>query len=137
MGRFIPHTYKQLCKMYLRWDRSYIREEIIFAGLVWKRPPGTRLIAIWDKTITNLRFPIGYASLILLVYLTYQDPTTMLRLFFAMGLISFFNMLYYLHSEHSWDFVYGILYAYFSFFSLFWIFPYAAATLRSRSWMTR
>ncbi len=133
----VPRTYKQLCRMYLRWDRSYIREEIIFAGIVWKRPLGIRLIAIWDKIITNLRFPIGYASLILLVFLTWQDPTTILRLLYAMGIISFFNMLYYLHSEHSWDFVYGIFYAYFSFFSLFWIFPYAAATLRSRSWMTR
>ena len=133
----VPWTYGQLCRMYLRWDRSYIREEIIFAGLVWKRPLGIRLIAIWDKTITNLRFPIGYASLILLVFLTWQDPTTILRLMFAMGLISFFNMLYYLHSEHSWDFVYGILYSYFSFFTLFWLFPYAAMTLKSRSWMTR
>jgi len=133
----VPWTYRQLCKMYLRWDRSYIREEINFARIVWKRPLGSRIIAIWDKTITNLRFPIGYASLILLVYFTYQDPTTILRLLYAMGCISFFNMLYYLHSEHSWDFVFGILYAYFSFFTLFWLFPYAAMTLRSRSWMTR
>jgi len=133
----VPWTYKQLCKMYLRWDRSYIREEIIFAKIVWKRPLVYRIIAIWDKTITNLRFPVGYASLVLLVYFTYQDPTTILRLLYAMGCISFFNMLYYLHSEHSWDFVFGIVYAYFSFFTLFWLFPYAAMTLRSRSWMTR
>ncbi|MGV8058146.1 MAG: glycosyltransferase [Smithellaceae bacterium] len=133
----VPWTYEKLCKMYLRWDRSYIREEIIFAGIVWKRPLGARIIAIWDKIVTNLRFPIAYASLVMLVILTYNDPMTIVRLMFAMGLISFFNMLYYLHSEHSWDFVYGIIYAYFSFFSLFWLFPYAAMTLRSRSWMTR
>jgi hyaluronan synthase len=133
----VPWTYAKLCKMYLRWDRSYIREEIIFAGIVWKRPAGVRLIAIWDKIVTNLRFPVAYASLAMLIILTYKDPMTIVRLMFAMGLISFFNMLYYLHSEHSWDFVYGILYSYFSFFSLFWLFPYAAATLRARSWMTR
>jgi hyaluronan synthase len=133
----VPWTYEKLCKMYLRWDRSYIREEIIFAGVVWKRPPGARIIAIWDKIVTNMRFPVAYASLIMLIVLTYNDPMTIVRLLYAMGLISFFNMLYYLHSEHSWDFVYGIIYAYFSFFSLFWLFPYAALTLRSRSWMTR
>jgi hyaluronan synthase len=132
-----PLTYEKLCKMYLRWNRSYIREEIIFVGIVWKRPLGARLIAIWDKVITNLRFPVSYASLILLVVLTFKDPMTIIRVMFAMGLISFFNMFYYLHSEHSWDFVYGIIYVYFSFFSLFWLFPYAALTLRSRSWMTR
>lgn len=133
----VPQTYAKLCKMYLRWDRSYIREEMIFARIVWKRPPVARIIAIWDKIITNLRFPVGYASLVMLIILTFNDPMTIVRLLFAMGLISFFNMLYYLHSEHSWDFVYGILYAYFSFFSLFWIFPFAAMTVRSRSWMTR
>lgn len=133
----VPWTYEKLCKMYLRWNRSYVREEIIFARIVWKRPPGARIIAVWDKIITNLRFPVAYTSLVMLVILTYQDPMTIVRLLFAMGLISFFNMLYYLHSEHSWDFVYGILYAYFSFFFLLWVFPYAALTLRSRSWMTR
>jgi hyaluronan synthase len=30
-----------------------------------------------------------------------------------------------------------VLYAYFSFVALFWIFPYAVLTVRSRSWMTR
>jgi len=133
----VPATYDKLCKMYLRWDRSYIREEVIFSKIVWRRPLGIRLIAVWDKIVTNLRYPIGYMSLVLLVTLIYRDPTTIVRLLFAMGMMSFFNMLYYLHSERSWDFVYGILYVYFSFFSLFWIFPYAAMTLRSRSWLTR
>jgi hyaluronan synthase len=133
----VPWTYEKLYKMYLRWNRSYIREEIIFARIVWKRPMVSRIIALWDKTFTNLRYPVSYVSFIMLLILTYNDPMTIIRLMFAMGVISFFHMLYYLHSEHSWDFVYGILYVYFSFFSLFWVFPYAAMTLRSRSWMTR
>lgn len=133
----VPWTYEKLYKMYLRWDRSYIREEIVFARIVWKRPLGVCLIALWDKIVTNLRYPVGYASLAMLLILSVNDPMTLFRLLFAMGMMSFFNMLYYLHSERSWDFVYGILYAYFSFFTLFWVFPYAAATIRSRSWMTR
>jgi len=133
----VPWTYEKLYKMFLRWDRSYIREEIVFARIVWKRPLGICIIALWDKIMTNLRYPVGYASLVLLIVLSLSDPLTIFRLLFAMGLISFFNMLYYLHSEHSWEFVYGILYAYFSFFALIWVFPYAAMTIRSRSWMTR
>ena len=133
----VPWTYEKLYKMYLRWDRSYIREEIFFARIVWKRPLGVCIVALLDKIVTNLRYPVGYASLAMLIILSFNDPLTIFRLLFAMGLVSFFNMLYYLHSEHSWDFVYGILYAYFSFFALFWVFPYAAATIRSRSWMTR
>ncbi|MCG6538453.1 MAG: glycosyltransferase family 2 protein, partial [Syntrophales bacterium LBB04] len=133
----VPRTYQKLCRMYLRWDRSYVREEIRFARIVWKRPFGACLIAFFDKVITNLRFPVAYTSLVLLVMHSVKDPTTIIRLVFAIGLVSSVNMLYYLHSERSWDFLYGIFYAFFSFFTLFWIFPYAAATVRSRAWMTR
>jgi hyaluronan synthase len=133
----VPWTYQKLCRMYLRWDRSYVREEIRFARIVWKRPLKCCLIAFFDKVVTNLRFPVGYASLILLVIHSMRDPASIIRLLFAIGLVSSVNMLYYLHSERSWDFVYGIFYSFFSFFTLFWIFPYAAATVRSRAWMTR
>jgi len=76
-------------------------------------------------------------SLILLLILSLHDPVTIMRFLFAMGLMSFMNMFYYLHQEKSWDFLYGIFYAYFSFFTLLWIFPYAVLTVRSKSWMTR
>ncbi len=133
----VPWTYKKLCKMYLRWDRSYVREEIRFARIIWKRPPKALAIAFLDKFVTNLRYPIGYVSLVMLVILSVHDPMTSIRFLFAMGLMSFLNMFYYLLREPSWDFLFGICYAYFSFFTLIWIFPYAVLTVRSRSWMTR
>ena len=132
-----PESYSKLCRMYLRWDRSYIREEIRFARIVSSRPPVPRLIAVADMIVTNLRYPVGYLTLGLLAVCSFDDPTTILRVLCAIGIMSMLNMLYYLRSERSWDFLFGVLYGYFSFFALFWIFPYAAVTLRSRSWMTR
>jgi hyaluronan synthase len=133
----VPRTYAKLCKMYLRWDRSYIKEEIRFAGILWKRPPVSRLISLVDALITNLRYPVGYLILLLLAVLIVNHPATIVRLFFAIGLMSLLNVMYFFRSERSWDFIYGVLYAYFSFFALFWVFPYAVFTVRSRSWMTR
>lgn len=134
----VPVNYTKLCKMYLRWDRSYIREEIRFAGgIVWKRPPIPRLIAALDSLITNLRYPVGLAVLPMLVLFSIEDPMSFLRVMAVIGAMAGLNMLYYLRSELSWDFLFGIFYAYFSFFTLFWVFPYAAATLRARSWLTR
>ncbi|MEJ2684953.1 MAG: glycosyltransferase [Candidatus Sulfobium sp.] len=133
----VPRTYSKLTKMFLRWDRSYVREELRLARIAWRRKPGARLITLWDLAIKNMRYPIGYATLALLVMLSVSDPTTILRLLFAIGLMALFNMFYYLRSERSWDFLYGMLYAYFSFFALFWVFPWAVLTVRSRSWMTR
>jgi hyaluronan synthase len=132
-----PETYSKLCKMFLRWDRSYIREEIRFQSIVWKRPLGARCIALCERLITNFRYPVNYAALFLLAYLVFGKPVIFLRLMAVIGVMSFFNMLYYLRSERSMDFLYGVLYSYFAFFALFWIFPYAFLTLRARSWLTR
>jgi hyaluronan synthase len=133
----VPWTYEKLCKMYLRWDRSYIRETVHLFKILWKRPLKSCIIPFIDVLITNLRYPVGYLNLALFVVLSIYHPATMLRLFCAIGLFSMLNMLYYLRSERSWDFLYGIIYAYFSFLALFWVFPYALFTVRSRSWMTR
>jgi hyaluronan synthase len=133
----VPWTYQKLCKMYLRWDRSYIRETIRFARIVWKRPFWPRLISLVDLLITNIRYPVGWTSLVLLATLSIKDPITILRLFCVIGLFSLLNMFYYLYTERSWLFLYGILYAYFSFLALFWVFPYALFTVRARNWGTR
>jgi hyaluronan synthase len=133
----VPETYSKLCKMYLRWDRSYIREEIRFARIVWTRPWRWRLIAVVDTVVTNLRFPVIYASMALLVVGVAEDPETLLRILFVIGLMASLYTLYYLRSQRSLDFVYGIAYSYFAFFALTWIFPYALLTARTRGWLTR
>ena len=133
----VPWTYQKLYKMYLRWDRSYVRESIRFSRILWKRPLWPRLISLMDLLITNIRYPVTWVSLVLLVTLSISDPTTILRLFCVIGFFSSLNMIYYLYTERSWLFLYGVLYAYFSFFTLFWIFPYALVTLRARTWGTR
>lgn len=55
----------------------------------------------------------------------------------AIGLSAAMNTLYYLKAERSWNFVYGIVYTYYYFFTMFWILPYAALTVRTKSWLTR
>jgi len=123
--------------MFIRWDRSYIREEFRFARVVWKRPPLWRALALYECSISNLRFPIAYLSISLWAMNAIRDPASMGRMLLAIMIVSTLYVLYYLRSERSWDFAYGILYAYFSFFALTWIFPYAALTLRARGWLTR
>lgn len=134
----VPTRYKQLCKMFLRWDRSYVREEFRFLRrVVWRRPWPARLVALLDTAVSNLRYPIGWAVLVLLAVLLPGHPDLLLRFSAAILLMSALNMLYYLRGERSWDFVYGIGYAYFSAFALFWIFPYALLTARVQGWLTR
>ena len=133
----VPENYTKMCKMFLRWDRSYVREEINFMRIVWKRPLVPRIISVWERITSNLRYPVNYFSLILLGSLAYTRPGMIPRLLLAIGVVSLFNMIYYLRSERSKDFVYGVLYGYFSFFLMFWIFPYAVLTVRAKGWLTR
>ncbi len=133
----VPDTYHKLCKMFLRWDRSYIREEIRLWKIMWKLPFPSLILTMLETTITNLRYPVAYASLFLMVYMSLQDPWTIVRLLLSIGLVSLFYTLYFLHSERSREFLFGIIYAYFYFLSLLWIFPYALVTVRNRRWLTR
>ncbi len=133
----VPDTYIKLCKMYLRWDRSYVREEIRFARIVWKRPLVPMLLAVIEKLITNLRFPVAWTATVMLVLIAVSEPMTVVRVLLAIGIGAGFYMLYYVYAERSMRFMHGIAYAYFAFFALWWIFPYAILTVRSRSWMTR
>ncbi|MDP3091678.1 MAG: glycosyltransferase [Nitrospira sp.] len=132
-----PETYRKLCRMFLRWDRSYIREEIRLWKIMWTLPFPAMALTLIETTVTNLRYPVAYSSLGLMLYLSVQDPLTVVRLLISIGIVSIFYSLYFLHSERSREFFYGVLYAYFHFVSLLWIFPYALATVRNRSWMTR
>ncbi len=133
----VPTTYSKLCKMFIRWNRSYVREEIRFLGIVWKRPLASRLFALADRVITNVRYPVYYSSLAMLFTLVAYEPTLLIRFLTVVGITAFFNTIYYLRTEKSPDFFYGVLYSYYSLVGLTWIFPYAFMTVRARSWLTR
>lgn len=133
----VPTGYGSMCKMFLRWDRSYVREEIRFMKIVWKRPPLSASLALWDRFVTNLRYPVSYASLVLLAALSWEHPYMLARFLLAVGIVAVFYSLYFLRSERSLEFLFAVIFGYFSFFTMFWIFPYAVVTVRARSWLTR
>lgn len=133
----VPVTYHKLSRMYLRWDRSYVREDIRLAGIVWRRPPYVIPLVLLDKLITNLRFPVGYAVIGLFLFLVPDHPFMLLRFGLVIGLVAGFYSLFYLRNERSWDALYGVIYAYYSFIALSWIFPWAVITVRAKAWLTR
>jgi hyaluronan synthase len=133
----VPTRYRQLCKMFLRWNRSFIREEARLVLVLPHRPLLPRLMAIFDCTVTNLRYPVMGLAMGLLALAIAYHPLTLARLLVSMGLISGLYSLYYLRSERSMNFIYGIVFEYFSFFLMFWIFPWAFLTVRVRGWLTR
>ncbi|MDD3582007.1 MAG: glycosyltransferase family 2 protein [Desulfobacca sp.] len=113
----VPETYRGLCKMFLRWDRSNFRESYVQMQYIFTRYRDQhRLLPILDFLVRGLNFPIRYLFLPLLVASFVMYPIILLKFFTAMGVITLVLTTYYIQQERDLDFVYGILYSYYAFF---------------------
>lgn len=134
----VPSRFVEMSKMYLRWTRSYIRESIIFGRFMFTRyREKHRLLPIFDFFFLNFLHPFHIFSLGIITYSFFINPLFILRHLAIIVIVSFFLSLYYLRSDRSLSFLYGIPYALITAFCLWWIVPYSALTLRNRSWLTR
>jgi hyaluronan synthase len=134
----VPTNYNKLSKMYLRWERSNIRESIILSTFILRKyRKKHRVLPFINFVIVNLRYPFQYYAMVFLFINLVMYPANIFRYLSLVGVISLVYMVYYIRAEKNSDFIYGVLYSYFSIFTLQWIFPYAIATLKSKSWMTR
>ncbi|MBN1271837.1 MAG: glycosyltransferase [Candidatus Aminicenantes bacterium] len=134
----VPKTFNRMNKMYLRWTRSYIRESVLFARFMFSDYRGkNKWLPIFDFFFLNILHPFHLFSLVLIIYSFAVNPIFILRHIAFLVIAAFFLSLYYLRAEKSLNFLYGIPYALITAFCLWWIVPYAALTMRNRSWMTR
>lgn len=137
----VPDTISQLCRMYLRWERSLVCEEIRLISILRNRPLKFRLITIFDLIMTDLQYLINYGTLISLAVIAPQEPVIFARLLLAVLVAAVVNLLYFLYLDRTWrgvwEGLYGILYDFFAFLCLWWILPYAILTMRDQRWGTR
>jgi len=135
----VPERYKGLYKMFIRWGRSNVRENLMMSKFVFKNfreesKVGARLLFINQFLSIALTYPF----LLLMVFLIVSYPV----LFFSSTLFSilimssfpvFFYAKRYSIKEAFYAYSYSLLYT----FGLFWITPYAIATASKRGWLTR
>ena len=134
----VPTTYKQLSRMFLRWDRSYIVEGFSFARFMFTRyREKHRLLPILTFFVANLRFVVVTAAIMELPRLFDTSLNTLGRTAVALALGAIFTAAYYLRFERSFRWLYGVMYAIFSVLALQWILPWALVTVRDERWGTR
>ncbi|KAF2506751.1 glycosyltransferase family 2 protein [Flavobacterium zhairuonense] len=135
----VPEEYKGLYKMFIRWGRSNVRENIMMAQYVFKdfrneSKFGARLLFLNQ----SLKIIMSYPFLLFMLFFIAVHPV----LFFSSTLLSImivstFSVLFYAKrysfSDAFWAYSYSIFYT----FSLFWITPYAIATANKKGWLTR
>ena len=135
----VPESYKGLYKMFIRWARSNVRENIEMSKYVFTKfrdgaKSGARLLFISQ----SLRILMSYPFLLFMLYFVITHPVLFLTsTLFGILLISSFPMFFYARrydfKQSVWVYSYSILYT----FALFWITPYAIATASKRGWLTR
>lgn len=135
----VPEKYKGLYKMFIRWGRSNVRENLVMAKFVFtnfknESKVGTRLL------FTNqfLTIVMTYPFLLFMLYFIVMHPllflsSTLLGILIFASFPVFFYAKKYSVSESLWAYAYSVLYT----FGLFWISPYAIATAGRSGWLTR
>ncbi len=135
----VPEKYTGLYKMFIRWGRSNVRENLAMARYVFTNfregsKTGTRVLFVNQI----LKLLMSYPFILFMLFFIFTNPL----LFISSTLLSIliwssFPVLFYAKryklSESFWAYSYSILYT----FGLFWITPYAIATASRRGWLTR
>ncbi len=135
----VPEEYLGLYKMFIRWGRSNVRENLemskyVFTNFRDATKLGTRLLFISQF----LKLLMSYPLLIFMLFFVLVHPLLFLgSTLVSILILSTFTFVFYtnIHKSYQgfWAYTYSILYT----FGLFWITPYAIATANRSGWLTR
>lgn len=135
----VPERYKNLSKMFIRWERSNIRENIAMSRFAFSdfrkgSKGGTRILLLnqWLKMV------MAYPGVLLMLFLVITYPvlffsSTLLSILIFSSIQAVFYAKKHSATEALWAYSYSIFYA----FTMFWITPYAIATAGRSGWLTR
>ena len=135
----VPEQYIGLYKMFIRWGRSNVRENLEIAKYVFtnfraKGKTGTRILFISQFVKIIMSYPL----LISMLFFVLVHPLLFLgSTLVTIMVVSSFSVLFftsqYKTTQGFWAYTYSIVFT----FALFWITPYAIATANRRGWLTR
>lgn len=135
----VPEHYTGLYKMFIRWGRSNVRENIQMSKYVFTNfrdgsKIGSRLLFFSQAT----KIIMSYPFMLFMFFFIITHPLLFLSsTLLSILVLSTFPVLFYAKrysmGEAFWAYSYSILFT----FGLFWITPYAIATANKRGWLTR
>lgn len=134
----VPVTYKQMARMYQRWERGNVRENLTYASFCWK-PFRKRywLHANIDFALNSAEMVFPYLLIAGSLVYGILNPFFALKYLAMIVIFSSVMQAYYLMREKDSDAIYGVLYSLFWFTCLWWVVPYSILTANNGSWMTR
>lgn len=135
----IPVKYNNLYKMFIRWERSNVRENIMMSKFAFSNfregaKYGTRILLMMQWVKVLLALPL------LAMFVLFVSAYPILFITSSLTGILIFSSIQMLFYAKNYNFAEGFLayvYSMFYMFSLFWITPYAILTAGKGGWLTR
>jgi hyaluronan synthase len=135
----VPTAYGTLCKMFLRWARSNIRESLVMAGFIFGRfrtAPALGMRLNFLLGCLNLTVP-RFLQLGLLACLLTWPGIFLVQVSAGTAISALVPAVFYGLRRRSSDAVWALAYNLFWAAALWWITPYAMLTVRNGKWLTR
>ena len=135
----VPFKYENLYKMYLRWERSNIRENIMMSKFSFSNFNKENLAALRIMLLmewVNMLIAIPLFCCIFYFFIT--NPIYFITS--SLTGILIFSSIQLLFYARKYSFLEGLLaycYSIFYLFSLCWITPYSILTMSNGGWLTR
>jgi hyaluronan synthase len=134
----MPHNYVGMCKMFLRWGRSNIRETIVLFRFMFTRFRTSFLRTFqFNMILTAITLflpPILIVNSLMLLFTA--DGYVLHQLGMIMTFAMVMSVIYYMN-EKDRDWTWLFVYEFFWVVCLSWVIPYACVTMRNTGWLTR
>jgi hyaluronan synthase len=130
----VPDRWRIFFRQQLRWKKSWIRENVLLAGFMWKRNP---VMAV--SYYMSVLFPLVSPGIVLHALglpLVGIGTFSFLYIYGAVLMASLYALVYLArHRTSLW--LYGVWFSLFYMFTLVWQTYYALVTIRHNQWGTR
>ncbi len=135
----VPNNYPGLCKMFIRWARSNVRENLVMSTFLFRKfreapASGARinLLAFW------MQMTVSQVLLVVTLGLVCWHPAAFgLQALLGIATTSVVSAVLYFWRIRSMDALFAFLYGYLWFFALSWIDVYSLFTSHRSGWLTR
>ena len=137
----MPATYLPLCKMFIRWARSNIRENLAMMEFAFRRIDfrNENLLGMQLNLIMQsiwMFTPLFFLSSTLYC-LSLDAPTFLYSVFLVIAIWSTFPSFIYACKYNKKESIWAYVFGFFNFIALSWIGPYSLLTVHRSGWLTR
>ncbi len=134
-----PIRYRGLCKMFLRWARSNIRETLVMTRFVFTRFRESPMLGARINLLLSLMaLTLGQGIKLIIVGLFISMPEILgMRMLLGAVMAGILPALFYFYTYRDTDSLWAFAYSIFWVTGLWWITPYALLTPQKTGWLTR